>query len=149
MELNQRVELLLIEGGKENGLNPDMILRSIEENLTQAEYRDCQAFLSWIVMTKRTYGYGNIQSLWATWAQSQAKAPKAKPSHTLPRGIYLYPFDDGGLGGCERFKIGLVRQHVECVAGTEVEVVTEIDNNDNDANSVMVLAARLRPLAAL
>jgi hypothetical protein len=67
MKLNQKMEMLLIDGAKTCGLDPEMILCHIEERLTFDEAVAIQGFLTWLVANKKTFGYGNIQLVWAQY----------------------------------------------------------------------------------
>jgi hypothetical protein len=70
MKLNQKMQLLLIDGAKTNGLDPNMIMRQIEERLTMNEAVAIDAFLKWLVKNKKTFGHGNIQAVWLEWQKT-------------------------------------------------------------------------------
>jgi len=75
MKLNQKLELLLIQGAKQNGLDVDGIMCQIGEYLTQPEYDAIEKFIKWLVANKKTYGWGNIQAVWKEW-QTSLKSDK-------------------------------------------------------------------------
>ena len=70
IEINDKIETLLIMAAKNNGLDPAAIMCEIEEQLNSDEAHACEEFLKWLVKKKKTYGY-NIRKIWAQWLASK------------------------------------------------------------------------------
>ena len=58
--MNAVVKNLILNATKAQGLYVDRIMMYIEEQLTSAQYKEVEAFLTWCVNNKKKFGWGNI-----------------------------------------------------------------------------------------
>lgn len=71
--LNSRVISLLLMAVRQTGIGtPSLVLSSIEESLTPAEYEALEGFLTWAFgdWDARCFGHGNIQERWCEYRRS-------------------------------------------------------------------------------
>ena len=65
-ELSEKLQTLIIQGVRQSGINNDAYLY-IEEQLTMEEAEDVSNFIGWCEANGKSFGSGNIQSVWSEW----------------------------------------------------------------------------------
>lgn len=64
--LSEKLETLILMATKQAGTyDPNQALTYIEEQLTMHECKLTDAFLKWVHENKKTFGHGNIKTVWA------------------------------------------------------------------------------------
>ena len=58
--MNAVVKNLMLNAVKAQGLDVDRVMLYVDEQLTPAQYKEVEAFLTWCVNNKKKFGWGNI-----------------------------------------------------------------------------------------
>ena len=70
-KMPQRLNLLLLQAARMAGKihPPEEALSSVEEQMTQEEFKQATAFLEWVYKNGLTFGHGTIDLRWTEFKQ--------------------------------------------------------------------------------